>query len=101
VKRWNKILAQEECSHEVKLPSVRFHRLVGSFAGAHFDPDGKMISKDEWEARRDEFLPSKADRDYVKSVQIQITEPGKFANWIAPPSRGIHGKPLDFEYVRL
>jgi benzoyl-CoA 2,3-dioxygenase component B len=30
-----------------------------------------------------------------------VTEPGKFANWIAPPQHGIHGRPLDFEYVRL
>jgi benzoyl-CoA 2,3-dioxygenase component B len=28
-------------------------------------------------------------------------EPGKFANWIAPPLRGINSKPLDFEYVRF
>jgi benzoyl-CoA 2,3-dioxygenase component B len=30
-----------------------------------------------------------------------VTEPGKFAHWIAPPAQGIKGKPLDFEYVRL
>jgi benzoyl-CoA 2,3-dioxygenase component B len=101
VARWNKILAKEDCPHQIKLPSVRFHRLVGSFAGSHFDPDGNLLSKDEWEARSHEFLPTNADRDYVKSVQVQITEPGKFANWIAPPTRGIHGKPLDFEYVRI
>jgi benzoyl-CoA 2,3-dioxygenase component B len=29
-----------------------------------------------------------------------ITEPGKMANWIAPPKRGIKGKPIDYEYVR-
>jgi benzoyl-CoA 2,3-dioxygenase component B len=30
-----------------------------------------------------------------------VTEPGKFANWIAPPSRGINGQPVQYEYVRL
>jgi benzoyl-CoA 2,3-dioxygenase component B len=30
-----------------------------------------------------------------------VTEAGKFANWIAPPPRGINGQPVDFEYVRL
>jgi benzoyl-CoA 2,3-dioxygenase component B len=30
-----------------------------------------------------------------------VVEPGKFANWIAAPARGINGKPVDFEYVRL
>jgi benzoyl-CoA 2,3-dioxygenase component B len=29
-----------------------------------------------------------------------VLEPGKMANYIAAPSKGIHGKPVDFEYVR-
>jgi benzoyl-CoA 2,3-dioxygenase component B len=28
-------------------------------------------------------------------------EPGKMANWIAPPDRGINKKPVNYEYVRL
>jgi len=28
-------------------------------------------------------------------------EPGKFANWIAPPARGVNNQPLNFEYVRF
>ncbi len=30
-----------------------------------------------------------------------VTEPGKFAGWIAPPARGINSQPVDLEYVRL
>jgi hypothetical protein len=30
-----------------------------------------------------------------------VYEPGKFANWIAPPNKGIEGRPVEFEYVRL
>jgi len=101
VNRWNKALEQENCPVRVKLPSDRFHRLVGSYGQAHFDPDGNLLSKDEWEARRDEFVPSQADKDYVLSCMVQVTDHGKFANWIAPPARGIHGKPIEFEYVRL
>ena len=101
VARWNKILDQEDCRLRVKLPSLRFHREVGTFGRASFDPDGNMISKDEFESRREEFLPTRADRDFVKSVQFLVTEAGKFANWIAPPQHGIHGRPLDFEYIRL
>ena len=29
-----------------------------------------------------------------------VYEPGKFANYIAPPRRGINQQPIDFEYVR-
>jgi benzoyl-CoA 2,3-dioxygenase component B len=31
----------------------------------------------------------------------RVVEPGKFANWIAPPARGINNHPLNFEYVRF
>jgi benzoyl-CoA 2,3-dioxygenase component B len=30
-----------------------------------------------------------------------VYEPGKIANWIAPPPKGINGRPVEFEYVRL
>jgi len=101
VARWNKILENEDSKLRIKLPSVRFHRLVGTYSKGQFDPNGDMVSRDEFESRRGEFLPTRADRDYVKSVQILVTERGKFANWIAPPQHGINGRPLDFEYVRL
>jgi benzoyl-CoA 2,3-dioxygenase component B len=31
----------------------------------------------------------------------RITEPGKFAGWIAPPDGGINTRGLAYEYVRL
>jgi benzoyl-CoA 2,3-dioxygenase component B len=31
----------------------------------------------------------------------RVLEPGKFANWIAAPARGINGQPVEFEYVRF
>jgi benzoyl-CoA 2,3-dioxygenase component B len=30
---------------------------------------------------------------------IGVTEPGKFASWIAPPARGINHQAIDFKYV--
>ena len=41
------------------------------------------------------------DREYLQSIMRPVTEPGKIANWIAPPATGIKGKPFEFEYVRL
>ena len=29
-----------------------------------------------------------------------VLEPGKIANWIAIPRKGINGKPFNYEYVR-
>ena len=42
-----------------------------------------------------------ADHAYVRSLMAHpVTEPGTFANWIAPPARGINAQPADFAYVR-
>ena len=30
-----------------------------------------------------------------------VTEPGKFANWIRPPAKGLGAHAIDFEYVRM
>lgn len=100
VKRWNRTLENEGVDFRVQLPSGRFHRRQGIYADFHFDPDGNLITEAEWEKRKDDWLPTEADRAYVKSLMKPVLEPGKFANYIAPPSRGINRQPVDFEYVR-
>jgi benzoyl-CoA 2,3-dioxygenase component B len=30
-----------------------------------------------------------------------VIEPGKMAGWMSPPSRGIHGQPIEFRYVKF
>ncbi|HYP52069.1 MAG TPA: benzoyl-CoA 2,3-epoxidase subunit BoxB [Pyrinomonadaceae bacterium] len=99
--RWNKFLADEGVSERLYLPSRYFHRHVGEYAGHHFDVEGNIISEEEFEARKADWLPSMEDREYVRSLMHPVTEPGKIANWIAPPAQGIKGKPFEFEYVRL
>jgi benzoyl-CoA 2,3-dioxygenase component B len=101
MKRWNKYLEDAGVSQKLYLPSTRFHRHVGEFAGHTFDVRGNLISKEEFESRRAEWLPSMEDREYVRSLMHPVTEPGKIANWIAPPNAGIKGLPFEFEYVRL
>ncbi len=102
VDRWNKILEQAGLSFRFELPARRFHRAQGVYSSLHFDPSGRMVSNEEWDKRWGEWLPSAADRAYVKSLQSRpIYAPGQMANWIAPPPKGIDGKPLDFQYVRL
>ncbi len=51
--------------------------------------------------RSSEWLPSDEDRAFVGSLMGRVVEPGKFANWIAPPVMGINRQPVDFEYVRF
>jgi len=99
--RWNKFIAAEGVDDTLALPSTRFHRHVGEYAGHFFDTRGELIDEAGFEHRRDEWLPTLADREYVRSLMHPVTEPGKIANWIAPPAAGIKGKPFEFEYVRL
>lgn len=100
VDRWNKFIREEEIDFEIKLPHRRFNRKIGIYAGSHFDPEGRPISKEEFEARAGDWLPSSEDKTYIKSLMHPVLEPGKMAHWIAAPARGINGKPLDFEYIR-
>ncbi len=101
VDKWNKILAEEGIDFQLRLPSRVFHRQIGIYADGHYTPEGEAISLEDWQRRRDEWLPSESDRAYIASIMQPVHEPGKIANWIAPPSRGINQKPLDYEYVRL
>lgn len=101
VDKWNKELEKRGIGARLSLPSRRFHRQIGLHAGKWFDPEGNALSKEQWDRRRDEFLPNESDLAYVKSLMTKpVMEPGKMANWIAPPLRGINHQPLDFEYVR-
>ena len=64
-------------------------------------PDGRLVTADEWSSAVDRWLPSAADRRHVTSLMTGVTEPGKMAGWVAPPSRGIHQKPVEYDYVRV
>ncbi|MCB9676693.1 MAG: benzoyl-CoA 2,3-epoxidase subunit BoxB [Alphaproteobacteria bacterium] len=101
VEKWNKALEQEGSDFRITLPSTRFHRRQGIYADGHFDLQGNPISEEEWEAKRAGWLPSDEERRYVASLMKAVYEPGKMANWIAPPRRGIDGHTVEFEYVRV
>jgi benzoyl-CoA 2,3-dioxygenase component B len=101
VGRWNKIIEKAGVQFELKLPHESFNRKIGVFAGHNFDPDGKIVSGAEYDAGIPNWLPTHADGDFIQSLMVPVTEPGKFASWIAPPKVGIDNKPGDFEYVKL
>jgi len=100
VDRWNLIIKDAEIDCMLRLPSRRFNRRMGVHSGHWFDPDGNPLSKEEWESRKDEWLPNAGDRAYIQQLMQPVLERGKMAHWIAAPPRGINGQPLDFEYVR-
>ena len=100
--RLNRVLRNLDVDFEIAIPHVAFNRNVGLFAGLDVTPRGEVIDPATWQRRQHEWLPNDADRAYVSSLMPgAVTEPGRFANWIAPPSRGVDARPVDFEYVRL
>ncbi|MCP4806068.1 MAG: benzoyl-CoA 2,3-epoxidase subunit BoxB [Proteobacteria bacterium] len=101
VGQWNDALAHEGSDFRIKLPHLRFYRRQGLYSGHYFDPDGHVISRCEWKRRRNDWLPTDADRAFVQQLMVPCLEPGQMANWIAAPSRGIGDAGIDFEYVRI
>ena len=101
VQRWNRVIEKTGIPFRLKAPHKAFHRQIGTLAGVKVSPDGQVVSEAEWNARKNEWLPSDEDRAFVASLMGRVVEPGKFAHWIAPPVVGINRQPVDFEYVRF
>ncbi len=101
LRKWNRTLEQIGSPTRLTLPSRRFHRHQGIYAEHCFDLTGNLLSTDEFEHNRRAWMLIPEDNDYLHSIMKPTYEPGTFANWIAPPNKGIEGRPLDFEYVKL
>jgi len=101
VARWNKIIRDAGIDFELRLPHRGFNRRIGEFAGMRISPEGEVITEQTWRINELSWLPTPADREFVKSLMAPAFQPGKFASWLAPPARGINHQPIDFEYVRL
>jgi len=100
-KRWNKIISKAGVDFELVVPHQAFNRRVGEFAEIHVSPQGEVLSEDQWEARKIEWLPSAEDLQYISSLMKPVMETGKYADWIAPPKVKVDNKPGDFEFVKL
>jgi benzoyl-CoA 2,3-dioxygenase component B len=99
--RWNRIPEKLGIPYRFTLPHVGFHRKIGTMAGQFISPDGRVMTEADWNSHRDQWLPTKEDNQYIESLMGRVLEPGKFANWIAAPARGINNQPIEFEYVRF
>jgi benzoyl-CoA 2,3-dioxygenase component B len=101
VERWNRVITKAGIPFKLTVPHKAFHRNIGSLSGSKVSPDGRVVSESEWSVKVGEWLPTSEDRAYVASLMGRVVEPGKFANWIAPPNMGINRQAMDFDYVRF
>jgi benzoyl-CoA 2,3-dioxygenase component B len=102
LKRWNRNI--ERAGHPglaLKLPSSRFRRSIGAWAGQPVDPQGNPVSNEVYLRKLNSWIPSEQDRTFVKSLMQRVAEPGMMAGWVAPPERGINNLPVDYEYVKV
>jgi benzoyl-CoA 2,3-dioxygenase component B len=101
VKRWNRQIERAGHAFRITLPSSRFRRSIGPWAGVPVDPRGNMIPREAYERMLPQWIPSESDKAFVHSLMRRVIEPGKMAAWIAPPDRGINNLPVEHEYVHL
>jgi benzoyl-CoA 2,3-epoxidase subunit B len=101
VGRWNKIIEKAGIKFALTLPSVAFHRHIGEFKDVKASPEGKLLTQAEWIKMKDQWLPSKADGDFIESLMRPCWDIGKYAGWISAPKIGIDNKGGEYEYVRI
>src|SRR5262245_31595602 len=101
LKRWNRSIERAGHDFRLTLPSSRFRRSIGPWAGITVDPQGKQVEKSFYEQHLGEWIPSASDRAFIQSLMKRVIEPGKMAAWIAPPERGINNLAVEYEYVKF
>jgi benzoyl-CoA 2,3-epoxidase subunit B len=101
VNGWNTLLQKRGINFRFELPHKAFNRQIGPLASSKFSPAGELIGEQRWARGVRSWLPTAEDREFVQSLMGRVVEPGKFANWIAPPSSGINGQVVECEYVRF
>jgi len=101
VNRWNKVIEKAGIPFRLQAPHKAFNRKIGALSAVKVSPDGRVVSEVEFAQHEKAWLPSAEDRAFVASLMGRVVEPGKFANWIAPPVMGVNRQPVDFEYIRF
>ena len=103
IERWNKII--EKAGIAVPAQARRTRRSTARSAplagGARRPRRARRVARPSGRTATCSGCRREADRAFVASLMGRVAEPGKFANWIAPPARGINNQPVDFEYVRF
>ncbi len=99
--RWNREIAENGIDFELELPHIAFNRKVGEFANLRVTPSGELVDEQTYEEGIGDWLPTSDDSAFITEVMKPKYDAGEFASWIARPSRGVMGQPLEFEYVKV
>ena len=100
--RWNRILERHGMSDRLRLPDRKFNRGIGMYSRLPLRSERRAAVERGVGApqARVAAVAGRHASTCSASWRKPVYEPGKFANYIAPPRRGINQQPIDFEYVR-
>jgi benzoyl-CoA 2,3-dioxygenase component B len=101
IRRWNRDIAENGIDFELRLPHIAFNRQVGEFAEFSIGPSGDVLDPGGDHLRMKEWLPTSDDAAFIEELMQPRYEIGEFASWIARPSKGVLGQPIEFEYVKI
>jgi len=101
LRRWNRAIERAGQAFRLSLPSPHFRRSIGAWVDQPVTPAGKIVTAEDYAKHIGDWIPTEADKAFVRSLMQRVAEPGKMAAWIAPPDRGINNQPLDYAYVKL
>ncbi|HEX2421103.1 MAG TPA: benzoyl-CoA 2,3-epoxidase subunit BoxB [Acidimicrobiia bacterium] len=101
IRRWNRDIVENGIDFELRLPHIAFNRKVGEFAELLIDPAGEVLDPERHHGRIRDWLPTDDDAAFIEELMQPRYEIGEFASWIARPSKGVLGQPIEFEYVKI
>jgi len=65
---------------KLRIPSDKFRRSIGVYAGMTYSVDGTLLSKEDYEKHLQQVMPSNADDQFVINLE-------KEKGWILDPSQ--------------
>ncbi len=71
LKRWNRQLERAGIGQRLALPSPRFHRAIGVWAGVRCDPAGTIIDDERISPARERMAADEADRAFVQQPDAE------------------------------
>ena len=63
---------------KLRIPSDKFRRSIGAYAGMTYGVDGKLLSQEDYEKHLHQVMPSTADDEFVINLE-------KDKGWILDP----------------
>ena len=102
VDKWNRAIAAHGIPFELKLPSRRFHRHIGIYAGVTRRPEGNAHLEGRVRGEEGRVAPERRRQGLREEPDARSRSSirSRWRTGSRAPKQGIKGRPVDFEYVR-